>query len=135
MTTHASKLWTRSEAIAEETDNETENIFADGIYNVSLFMGKGKIKEEQWAEISASWRIDYWDQPDFDVLKESKTSITRTLVDDFMIKTSEDRQKEFQAIRDTEQVEKNRMKEEILILYYIRIRKNILIKTYLVDKD
>ena len=115
LTGHASKLWARSEVLSDETDNDVENIFQDGIYNVSLFCGKGKIKEERWAKISASWRIDYWDQPDFETLKTSKTSVTRTLVDDYMVKTQADRQKEMEAIRESENVLRNQMKDEILL--------------------
>ncbi len=114
LTGHASKLWARSEVLSDETDNDVENIFQDGIYNVSLFCGKGKIKEERWAKISASWRIDYWDQPDFETLKTSKTSVTRTLVDDYMVKTQADRQKEMEAIRESENVLRSQMKQEIM---------------------
>ena len=114
LTTHASKLWSRSEAIAEQTDNEPENIFQDGIYNVSLFMGKGKIQDEQWPGIDAAWRIDYWNKPDLEALKTSKTSVTRTLVDDYMVKTQADRQKEMEAIRESENVLRSQMKQEIM---------------------
>ena len=126
LTTHASKLWTRSETIAEETDNETENVFKDGIYNVSLFCGKGKIKEEAWPGIDASWRIDYWDKPDFDVLKKSKTSVTRLLVDDFMVKTEAERQAEIDAMKASEKTFKDQVKKEALLSLTLNDRVEVL---------
>ena len=138
LTTHASKLWVRSEAIHEEKklkDVPIASVFKDGIYNVSLFCGKGKIKKEAWPGIKASWRGDYWKKPDFEVLKASKTSVTRTLVDEFMIKTDTKREKEIEEMRQSEENFKNQVKKEALLSLSLADRLSMLSEIDIDDLD
>ncbi len=115
ITTQSEKVWKRSEELALEHDAEIEDVFKNGIMNLSLFCTGGKLKDEDWAEIQASWNIDYWEAPNWKRLTSLKgKSISREVVDQYMVLSEVERQAEAGKLELSVNLKEARIKDEVL---------------------